>query len=58
MMRAYTPEDVFNFAGNGDSTSLTTALTISSNRSGWYTNGAGWNADRKSTRLNSSHNDV
>ena len=43
-MSAYTPRDVYNFAGNGDSTSLTAALATSSNRSNWYTNQGGWNA--------------
>ena len=43
-MSSYTPRDVYNFASNGDSTNLTAALTISSNRSNWYTTQYGWNA--------------
>ena len=37
-MSAYTPRDVYAFASNGNSTSLTAALATSSNRSNWYTN--------------------
>ena len=44
MRRAYTPEDVYIFARGGDSTSLTAALAISSNRGNWYTDGDGFNA--------------
>ena len=43
-MRAYTPWDVYRFAHDGNSTSLTAALAISSNRSNWYTAGNGCNA--------------
>jgi hypothetical protein len=42
--RVFTSEDVYNFAGYCNSTSLTAALTISSNRSNWYTDGGGYNA--------------
>jgi hypothetical protein len=49
-MSAYTPEDVYNFADRGDSTSLNTALAISSNRSNWYTtDGGGRNALHEAT---------
>ena len=48
-MRAYTPKDVFNFASIGNSTSLTAALTNSSNRGNWYATNSGWNALHKAT---------
>ena len=44
MMSAYTPKDVYSFVANDNSASLTVALTISSNRSNWFTNDNGWNA--------------
>ena len=45
-MSAHTSRDVYAFASNGDSTSLTAALATSSNRSSWYTdeNQYDWNA--------------
>ena len=48
-MSAYTPKDVYDFARNGDSTSLTAALAISSNCSNWYTDDDGRNALHKAT---------
>ena len=49
MMSSYTPKDVYYFARDGNSTSLTAALTISSNRRNWYTE-IGDNALHRATR--------
>ena len=49
-MSDYTSLDVYIYARDGDSTSLTAALVISSNRSNWYTNEHGWNVLHVATR--------
>ena len=43
-MTTYTPDDVYNYAGDGNSDKLTTALKFRENRINWYTDDAGWNA--------------
>jgi hypothetical protein len=46
-MTTYTPVDVFDYARDGNSDMLTTALKVSGNSVNWYTDNNGWNALHK-----------
>ena len=43
-MATYTPKGVYNYASDGDSDRLTTALMVRGNRVNWYTDHDGYNA--------------